>query len=110
MIYSGTDLIRTSGQSQERMERLRPSELSVSSVAAVQAKGNATSLLDNETHNALLRFARFLNKEGSDKEGAKKEKRERLPQNKAIARNPYVSAEMHRAHIFGTGQFLDLIA
>lgn len=59
MLYSGADLIRTSGQQAERVERIKAAE----SVRAMENPGQSQSSLDGETQGALLRFARFVNDE-----------------------------------------------
>ena len=56
-MLSGTDLIRTTVQNAERAQRLH-------AVDAVEPTGEAPKpTLDEETQNALVRFARFVNKE-----------------------------------------------
>jgi len=56
MIYSGAELIRTSGQQAERMERLKV----VDPIPPVAAPTPSGTSLDDETHSALMRFARFI--------------------------------------------------
>jgi hypothetical protein len=58
-MLSGADLIRTSGQNLERAQRLQ----AVDSVNPVETPGKPNSSLDEDTQSALLRFARFVNKE-----------------------------------------------
>lgn len=58
MIYSGADLIRTSGQQQDKVTRLKV----VPDVKPAEQPAKAKSSLDGETQSALERFARFLNK------------------------------------------------
>lgn len=94
MIFSGADLIRNAGQLAERMERTAPA-------GAVRAVGEGPSnQLDDETQNALMRFARFLNK---DKAPPKKKA---SPQNKTA--NPYLVAEERENRRESLGNTLDL--
>lgn len=60
MLYSGASLIRANGQQQERFDNLRVTE-PVRPVEA--AKQKEESGLNEDTRGALLRLARFLNKE-----------------------------------------------
>jgi len=62
MIYSGADLIRTSGQQAERVERLTKH---AEPIAAVQPPQKNESGLND----GLLRFARFIHKEKQKKPG-----------------------------------------
>lgn len=95
MIYSGADLIRTANQQQERIERLHVA----SEVAPLEKPAKTGSSLDEETRGALLRFARFINKDGK-----------KPPQKKAQPRstNPYVAAEARRERFHDCGQQLDI--
>ncbi len=63
MLYSGADLIRTSGHQVERLSQLR----AVDPVKPVDSAAKSESSLDSESKNALLRFARFVHKEKSPK-------------------------------------------
>ncbi len=63
MLYSGADLIRTSGQQQDRFERLQVAK----EVKPTEKAPETKSSLDEETQGALLRFARFINKDGKGK-------------------------------------------
>ncbi len=63
MLLTGADLIRTSGERQERLERLQVAK----EVKPTEKAPETKSSLDEETHGALLRFARFINKEGQPK-------------------------------------------
>jgi hypothetical protein len=66
MIYSGANLIRNSGRQAEQVERLKV----VEPVAPVpDASTPNQTALDDETHSALLRFARFVNKEKDQHQG-----------------------------------------
>lgn len=68
MIYSGADLIRTSGQQQDRSDRLQI----VKEVKPAEKPSAPKSSLDDETQSALLRFARFINKENEQKKHSPK--------------------------------------
>jgi hypothetical protein len=59
MLYSGADLIRTSGQQLERLEKLE-AVAPVRPVSATTASSDQSNTLDENTHSALLRFARFV--------------------------------------------------
>ena len=95
MIYSGADLIRTSGQQAERVQRLRPLS-PAGAVAPVASTDNSES--------ALLRFAHFLRQE--------REKAKAKPPNKAFQKktsgNPYDLAEQRLQNAFGRGKILDI--
>ncbi len=86
MIYSGADLIRTSGQQQERLDRLKvvPNE---QEVKPPEKSAQTKSSLDEETQGALLRFARFINKENKEN-GPKKDPPKKLAP-KGPADHPY---------------------
>lgn len=58
MLYSGADLIRMSGSHSERLSRMGPQ------VAAISSTESSQFSLDQETESGLLRFAKFINKEG----------------------------------------------
>jgi hypothetical protein len=58
-MMSGADLIRTTGQNTDRAKRLKV----VDAVKPVENPGQINASLDENTQNALLRFARFVNKE-----------------------------------------------
>src|SRR3954470_8591354 len=103
MLYSGADLIRASGQQNERLQRLNTAdEGAVPPVAAAQP---ASGALDGETQGALLRFARFINKEGE------KKKPRPAPGTAAAGaakRDPYREAEENHKRLFDRGQQLDI--
>jgi hypothetical protein len=77
MIYSGAELIRTSGQQAERMERLKV----VDPIAPVAAPTPSGTSLDDETHSALRRFARFVKDDREAPKRAKKTGRGKGPPN-----------------------------
>lgn len=60
MLYSGAELIKTSGQQAERLQRMKPLE----AVRPVDNPAGTGSSLNHDTQNALLRFARFVHREG----------------------------------------------
>lgn len=64
MIYSGVDMIRTSGQQVERLERLKVVE-----TPPVQPASDSPASRE-DTQNALLRFAKFVKDEGKKKKTA----------------------------------------
>src|SRR3712207_3094642 len=97
MLYSGADLIRTSNLQHERMERLE----AMDSVKPVAASDNPASTLDDQTQNALLRFARFIHKEGEKKKPLRSVRKSHL-------KNPYVAAEEREVKLFSRGQTLDV--
>ena len=103
MLFSGADLIRTSGQQQARAERI----IEASGVAPVAGR---SSDLDEEMGNALQRFARFIHKESAAKKDAKKEPRKPLPA--TVKRGPhlYWEAEERRARLDDFGRLLDIYA
>lgn len=59
MLATGVDLVRTSASQAERLEAFKPLE----GVAAVAKSQAGSSSLDSGTQDALMRFARFINKE-----------------------------------------------
>lgn len=67
---SGADLIKTSTHIHDRVERLRLAE----PVAAVESPGQSGSALDDDTQNALMRFARFIKNEGQAQQPKPKKK------------------------------------
>jgi hypothetical protein len=73
MLFSGADLIRTSGHNADRAQRLKA--VPDPAVKAVESPGESQSSLDEQTQNALLRFARFVNKEGQKKPTPKSNKK-----------------------------------
>lgn len=90
MIYSGADLIRTSGHQQLRAEQLAgPNKVSE------PAKSN---LSDEESQGALLRFARFLNKERKPKDKPKPVK----------GKGPYQEAFAKLQHEQDSGLMIDV--
>jgi hypothetical protein len=72
-MLSGADLIRTSGQNADRAQRLKVVPDPV--VKAVESPAESKANLDEQTQSALLRFARFVNKEGQKKPPPKSNKR-----------------------------------
>jgi hypothetical protein len=59
MLFSGAELIKTSGNQVERMERM--GKRSVEAVKPVENPGQSQSSLDSDSgKNALLRFAKFI--------------------------------------------------
>lgn len=98
MIYSGTDLLKTSGAQQTKLERLRVA----AAVAPVTPAGNPDSNPEQDSHGALLRFARFIHKEGE----RSKLKR---PRPAALAGQPYLLSEERRQALFDRGRVLDII-
>jgi hypothetical protein len=101
MLYSGADLIRTSGQQFERLERLKAAD----EVQPIQPAQNPKSKLDDQTQGALLRFARFIHKEGEKKKAPPKPSRN---ETKSLLANPYSTAETRTENLFGRGQMLDV--
>lgn len=95
MIYSGADLIRTSGQQQERVVKLN-----VPAVSEVKPTGESKSRLDEETQGALLRFARFIHKDGQKNSSQKK--------TKGSKNHPYIKAQQADDRWFEVGQNLDI--
>ncbi|MBX3021078.1 MAG: hypothetical protein KF799_05320 [Bdellovibrionales bacterium] len=107
MIYSGADLIRNSSALTERLERLETQGPSVQPVAAPE---NPKGSLDEQSQNsALLRFARFVHKEGEKKKRRPKRGLE-LPSSSETkpSLNPYRAAEEREGYLFGRGQSLDV--
>ena len=97
MIYSGADLIRTSGQQAERMERLQ--------VVAPAAAVSPTVPPEN-ADSGLLRFARFLQKERQKQKG----KASPSASQSQTSSNPYVLAAQHQEEIFRRGHLLNIFA
>ena len=96
MIYSGADLIRNSSQLAERFERS-------ATVESVRPIGDSPAgLLDEDTQDALARFARFLNQDKAP------------PRKKASSRsktiNPYALAEERENEREGLGHTVDIYA
>ena len=107
MLYSGADLIRTSGQQQARLNRLATSD--DEGVRAVDPVQRANTPTEGDTQGALLRFARFIHKEGEKK----KRPRENSPTTVAVAAavragDPYRQNEVHQQNLFERGQQLDV--
>lgn len=78
MIYSGAELIRSSGQSQSRLDRLNAAAAAGSTSERVAARRRAPALEDEaaqdetETNGALLRLVHFLQEQNtSDGRGRK---------------------------------------
>lgn len=82
MLATGAELIKTSGQLQDRVDRLKVVD---KEVKPVENPGQAKSSLDQETQGALLRFARFVNKEQEGKKNPPKKQ----AQPKAPDQHPY---------------------
>lgn len=96
MLYSGAHLIRTSDHLRTRLDRLQ-----VKTVDPVQNDPQKTSnTLDEETHGALLRFARFINKE-------KKQPRKKTPSQTKTA-HPYIAVQDRLASQGDIGRTLDI--
>ena len=91
MIYTGADLIRTSGQQAERAERL-------SVVKTPAPVDPASSNMGEDTQDALKRFARFINDQ-------RPKKPKTFP--KPLA-NPYNRQKARSAMELDRGQMLDL--
>lgn len=66
MLYTGADLIRSSGHARERTESLKL----VPKVSPPEPAASPSTTLDDETQGALLRFARFVQKEGEKRREA----------------------------------------
>jgi hypothetical protein len=101
MLYSGADLIRNSGQQLERLERLNTGD----EVVAAQPAKRSEDPPEGETQGALLRFARFVHKEGERKKPPQPPK---LQAAASIGGNPYREAEVHQQNLFERGQQLDV--
>jgi len=95
MIYSGADLIRTGSQHAERVTKLN-----VPAVSEVKPPGESKSTLDEETQGALLRFARFIHKDGQKKPSHNK--------TKSTSKHPYIKAQEPMDRWFEVGQNLDI--
>ena len=87
MIYSGLDLIRKSESTQVRAEKF-------AGVRPVTEPQKANK--DPDQQGALLRFARFVNKESKRKPASKSSK------------HPYAAAFQRLRQIEDTGQMLDI--
>lgn len=98
MIYSGVDLIRSSGQAAARAERLV--ESTPQEVQATQPK----QALDEQTGNALLRFARFV-REKNGKEKQKEKQKDRL---KKDSQNPYLKHQLNAEARENLGKILNI--
>lgn len=94
MIYTGADLIRTSGQQAARTEKLSV----VKSPAPVDP---ASSEMNDDTKDALQRFARFLNE---------KHPRGRPKLLPSAQGNPYNRHKARSAMELDRGQMLDVYA
>ncbi len=103
MLYSGADLIRTSGQQLERGEKLKVVPKEVEPAASPQ---QPQLTLDEETQNALLRFARFIHKESKEKE---QKNRPRVSKFQPIT-HPYLRAQENLKRLDDSGQVLDIYA
>lgn len=64
-MLSGSDLVRTSGHLTELAQKLKV--VDSPAVKAVESPPEGKQGLDEDTQNALVRFARFINKEGQKK-------------------------------------------
>jgi hypothetical protein len=76
MELNGASLMRASGAISERVERLKLVDDPIAPVDAAEPTQNA---LDEDTKGALVRFARFVNKEGRKKPAPKKATQSGLP-------------------------------
>jgi len=90
MIYTGADLIRTSGLQSERAEKLE--------LVRTPAVDPASSNLNENTQDALKRFARFMNEQ--------KPKKPR-PNTKPSS-HPYSRTKARAAIELDRGQMLDI--
>jgi hypothetical protein len=104
MLYSGADLIRSSGQQQERLDRLNTADAPLRPVAPPEKPNSAT---DGETQGALLRFARFIHKEGEKKKKPSQSETTKASA-PAAAGDLYAQAESHRQRLFDRGHQLDI--
>ena len=105
MLYSGASLIRMNGQQQERLEKLK---INTEPVQATQAPEDPGTQLDQETHGALLRFARFIN----DEKGKKKSQNEKKnpPQQKKSPVEAYERAFAAETRHDNCGVMLNIYA
>jgi len=92
MIYSGVDLIRRSDQTQARAEKFAGPK-------PVTAVGSAhpQPQKDPDPQGALLRFARFINKE-----------RKKKPDSKPTSNNPYLLYRRRLLQVEDRGQILNI--
>jgi hypothetical protein len=101
MFYSGADLIRTSGLQNERAVKLNIAAAKEVKPPAQPGQSN----LDEGTKGALLRFARFVNKDG---------KRPPPPSQKKASgqgkRHPYIEVREAASQLLVLGQNLDIYA
>lgn len=102
MIYSGADLIRTSGQQQDRLERLRL--VDSSGVEPVGTPENPASGLDDNTQSALMRFARFIHKD--KKEHPQRSQQPRKPASSMA--HPYLKQAERWERLQDEGRLLNL--
>ncbi|MGE3683446.1 MAG: hypothetical protein AB7G93_17120 [Bdellovibrionales bacterium] len=105
MIYSGADLVRASGQQQERMERLNVTQ----PVRPVNPAESPAMFLNEDTHSALLRFARFI--KNQKKEKARARGRPSPSETKragALGPHPYHRHQEWLQHHEDRGRILDL--
>jgi hypothetical protein len=112
MIYSGADLIRTSGQQQDRVERLRLADRGdagdAGAVEPVSSPENPASGLDENTQGALLRFARFLHGRGGSGGGAGQGRADKKRSPISKSDNPYIRFAERLERMSDGGQILDL--
>lgn len=94
---TGADLIKSAGQLTERAAKL--------GVAAPQevkpANQAGKSALDEETQGALLRFARFIHKDGKQRAPSHK----KTPGNQ---KHPYIKAQQSEDRWYEVGQNIDI--
>lgn len=103
MLMTGADLIKSAGQLQERAAKLE--------IAASQevkpANQAGKSALDEETQGALLRFARFIHKDGKQKQPSQKKTSAR-PGMDGNQKHPYIKAQQTEDRWFEVGQNIDI--
>lgn len=94
MIYSGVDLIRNADRQQLQADKWAPPP----EVTPTRASSNATGGEgDPDQQGALLRFARFLNKE-----------RQKKPTGEKPAKHPYIALYQRHLRPEERGQMLDI--
>lgn len=75
MIYSGADLIRTSGQQADRLQKLRVAD----DVQPVAGPAPSQAPQKEDMQDALMRFARFVKGEARHKKGPPKKASPKIP-------------------------------
>lgn len=92
MIYSGVDLIRKSEEHVAKTEKF-------SGLKPVSPADTTTTFgKDPDPSEALLRFARFLNKENKKKRSV------------PVSQHPYMAQARHQQNLADIGQMLDIYA